>query len=120
MTRPTALPALRVDFLAASRIKAPDVDGSMYIDPTTFQIRRSVLRLTRIPEETPQIASVTVVTEFRAIVPSIAIPSSISSTHRLFADSTRPVLPMAAYETQRLIHVTFLKTKPAGVLPQTP
>ena len=115
-----ALPAIRVDFLAASRIKTPDVDGSMYIDPATFQIRRSVLRLTQIPEETPQIASVTVVTEFRSIVPSISIASTISSTHRLFADSTRPVLPMAAYETQRLIHVTFLKTKPAGVLPQTP
>lgn len=113
-------PALRVDFLAASRIKTPDVDGSMYIDPTTFQIRRSVLRLTRIPDETPQIASVTVVTEFRAIVPSIAIASSITSTHRLFADSTRPVLPIAAYETQRLLRVTFLKTKPAGILPDRP
>ena len=115
-----ALPALRVDFLAATRIRTPDVDGSIYLDPTTFQIRRSVLRLTRIPDETPQIASVTVITEFRAVVPSIAIASSISSTHRLFADSTRPVLPMAAYETQRLLHVTFLKTKPGGILPQTP
>jgi hypothetical protein len=115
-----ALPALRVDFLAASRIKPPDVDGSIYLDPTTFQIRRSVLRLTRIPEETPQIAGVTVTTEFRTIVPSIAIALYISSTHRLFADSTRPVLPKAAYETQRLVHVTFLKTKPAGAALQPP
>lgn len=110
--------ALRVDFLAASRITTPDVDGSMYIDPTTFQIRRSVLRLTRIPDETPQIVEVVVVTEFRTIVPSIAIASSISSTHRLAADSTRPVLPMAAYEMQRLLRVTFLKTKPGGAVPE--
>jgi hypothetical protein len=40
---------LRVDFVAASRIKEPDVDGSMYLDLGNFQIRRSVLRLTKIP-----------------------------------------------------------------------
>ena len=36
---------------AASRISEPDVNGSMYLDPVNFQIRRSVLRLTKIPEE---------------------------------------------------------------------
>jgi hypothetical protein len=105
-------PALRVDFLAASRIKTPDVDGSMYIDPVTYQIRRSVLRLTRIPEETPQISSVTVTTDFRTVVASISIANVISSTHQLFADTTRPVLPFAVYETQRLLRVTFLNGAP--------
>ncbi|HEY4218097.1 MAG TPA: carboxypeptidase-like regulatory domain-containing protein [Gemmatimonadaceae bacterium] len=105
---------LRIDFLAASKLKAPDVDGSMYIDPETYQIRRSVLRLTRIPPETPEISSVNVVTEFRSVVKWISIVSSISSVHQLFTDETRPVLPKTAYETQRLLDVTFLKEKPAG------
>jgi hypothetical protein len=107
--------ALRIDFLAASKLKAPDVDGSMYIDPETYQIRRSVLRLTRIPPETPEISSVTVTTEFRTIVPWISIVSSISSVHQLWTDTTRPVLPYAAYETQRLLGVTFLVEKPGGL-----
>jgi hypothetical protein len=106
--------AVRIDFLAASRIKVPDVDGSMYIDPETYQIRRSILRLTRLPPETPEIASVSVVTEFRTVVPSISIVSSISSIHRLHADTTRAVLPLTAYETQRLLGVVFLKTRPGG------
>ncbi len=106
--------AVRIDFLAASRIKTPDVDGSMYIDPSTYQIRRSVLQLTRIPPETPEIASVSVVTEFRTVVPWISIVSSISSVHALKTDMARPVLPMTAYETQRLLDVRFLKTKPGG------
>lgn len=105
---------IRVDFLAASRLKAPDVDGSMYIDPVSYQIRRSVLRLTRIPEETPEIASVVVTTDFRTIVPSIAIASLITSTHRLWADTTRPVLPLAVHETQRLLRVDWLNIKPPG------
>src|SRR4029079_9684960 len=40
---------LRVDFNPASKIKDPDVDGSMYLDPVSFQIRRSVLHLSKIP-----------------------------------------------------------------------
>ena len=105
---------IRVDFLAASRLKAPDVDGSMYIDPISYQIRRSVLRLTRIPDETPEIASVVVTTDFRTIVPSIAIANLIISTHRLWADTTRPVLPLAVHETQRLLRVNWLGVKPPG------
>lgn len=111
--RDTSL-AIRIDFLAWSRIKAPDIDGSLYLDPVTYQIVRSVLRLTKIPEETPQIATVTVTTVFQTIVPSIAIPRAIQSVHQLKVDSTRAVLPATAYEVQRLIHVQFLGPVPVG------
>jgi hypothetical protein len=104
--------AIRIDFAAASKIKTPDVDGSMYLDPSSYQIRRSVLRLTKIPAETPEIEAVTVTTEFKVLVPSIAIASSISAVHTLFTDLSRPVLPMSVYEIQRLLKVTFLKEPP--------
>lgn len=105
-------PALRVDFIAASRIKAPDVDGTMYLDPATFQLRRSVLHLTKIPDETPEIRTISVTTDFTTVVPSIAIASLISSIHRLKSDSTRPLLPFVASETQKLVRVTFLDKRP--------
>jgi hypothetical protein len=103
---------IRVDFAAASRIKMPDVDGSMYLDPITFQIKRSVLRLTKIPEQTPQIIEVEVITEFREVLPSIPLLASIRSIHTLSADPTRPILPDAVHETQRLLRVMFLKGRP--------
>lgn len=106
--------AIRIDFLAWSRIKAPDIDGSLYLDPVTYQIVRSVLRLTKIPEETPQIATVTVTTVFQTIVPSIAIPRAIQSVHQLEVDSTRAELPATANEVQRLIRVEFHGAVPAG------
>jgi hypothetical protein len=111
--RDTSL-ALRIDFLAWSRIKAPDIDGSLYLDPTTFQIVRSVLRLTKIPEETPQIATVTVTTVFQTVVPSIAIPRAIRSVHQLKVDSTRALLPATAYELQQLVRVRFVGAVPVG------
>jgi hypothetical protein len=110
---------VRIDFSAAARIKPPDVSGSIYLDRETFQIRRSTLRLTRIPDETPQIAAVEVVTDFREIVPSISVPSTIQSVHVLHTDRTRPVLPDTAYEIQRMLRLTFLKTRP-GEEPKVP
>ena len=103
---------LRVDFAAASRIRDPDVDGSMYLDPVSFQIVRSILRLTRIPEQTPEIATVDATTDFAEIYPSISLASEIRSTHALWTDRTRPVLPDVQHEIQRLLRVTFEKGKP--------
>ncbi|MGH7619476.1 MAG: carboxypeptidase-like regulatory domain-containing protein, partial [Gemmatimonadaceae bacterium] len=105
-------PVIRIDFSAAARIKPPDVSGSMYLDRETFQIRRSTLRLTRIPDETPQIAAVEVVTDFSEIVPSISVPSRITSVHVLHTDRMRPVLPDTAYEVQRMVRMAFLRGKP--------
>ncbi|MEO7083294.1 MAG: carboxypeptidase-like regulatory domain-containing protein [Gemmatimonadaceae bacterium] len=103
---------IRIDFAASAKIKAPDVDGSMYLDPVSYQIRQSVLRLTKIPEQTPQIVAAEVLTEFREVLPSIALMSVIRSTNTLSADPTRPILPDAVHETQRLLRVMFLKGKP--------
>ena len=91
----------------------------MYLDRETFQIRRSTLRLTRVPEAVPQISAVEVITDFREIMPSISVPASIRSAHVLHTDRTRPVLPDTAYETQRMVGLTFLKTRP-GEDPRIP
>jgi len=110
---------VRIDFSASARIRPPDVSGSMYLDRGTFQIRRSTLRLTRIPDAVPQIAAVEVVTDFREIMPSISVPATIQSVHVLHTDRTRPVLPDTAYEIQRMVGLTFLKTRP-GEEPKIP
>lgn len=111
---------VRIDFTAAAKIKPPDVSGSIYLDRETFQIRRSTLRLTRVPDETPQIAAVEVVTDFGEVVPSISIPSTIRSVHVLHTDRTRPILPDTTYETQRMLHVSFLRSKPGEEAKRSP
>jgi hypothetical protein len=107
-------PLVRVDFLAAVRIKPPDVDGAMYLDPKTFQIRRSVFHLTKVPDETPGFLSTEVTTTFQEILPSIPVISAITSVNTLDADPTRPILVNATFEDQRLIRVIFVKDKPGG------
>lgn len=103
---------VRVDFVAASRIKDPDVDGSMYLDPTSFQIRRAFLHLSKVPRELRGLLETEATTVFAEVLPSIPIISGISSINRVEADRKRPSAVAAWNEEQRLISVHFLNAKP--------
>jgi hypothetical protein len=104
---------LRVDFVAASRLRSPDVDGSMYLDPSTFQIRRSFLHLSRSPNAMPDILTTEVVTVFAELYPSIPVIATISSMSKLRAPEKLVLSPpTATTEDQRLIAVEFTGRKP--------
>jgi hypothetical protein len=103
---------LRVDFVAASRIKDPDVDGSMYLDPVTFQIRRSVLRLTKIPAGLAGLVETEAVTTFGEVLPSIPVIADIASVNRFRTSPNRPLADATANERQRLLRVQFTKGMP--------
>lgn len=108
----TGTDLLRVDFVAASRIKEPDVDGSMYLDPVTFQIRRSVLRLTKIPAGLAGLVETEAVTIFGEVLPSIPVIADIASVNRFQANPNRPLAEATANERQRLLKVEFVKGMP--------
>jgi hypothetical protein len=74
----------RVDFRADDRLNVPDVNGSMYLDTATYQVRREVFRLSRAPRQLPWVEGVEVTTSFDEIYPSILAISDISS-HTSFA-----------------------------------
>ena len=103
---------LRVDFVAASRIKEPDVDGSMYLDPVTFQIRRSVLRLTKIPAGLAGLLETEATTIFGEVLPSIPVIADIASVNRFNPNPNRPMSDATANERQRLLKVQFVKGMP--------
>jgi hypothetical protein len=103
---------LRVDFVAASRIRDPDVNGSIYLDPSTFQVKRSVLRLSRIPRAINGLLETEATTDFAEAFPSIPVIVGISSVNRLDANPKRPFATATTNEEQRLIRVEFTKGIP--------
>jgi hypothetical protein len=107
---------LRIDFVAASKISDPDVNGSMYLDPSNFQIRRSVVRLSRIPNGVSGLRETEAVTYFGEVLSSIPIIAGISSVNRFEVNTRRPTSAAAANEQQRLIRVQFLKGMPGDEL----
>jgi hypothetical protein len=84
---------LRIDFIAASHISDPDVDGSMYLDPHNFQIRRSVVRLSRIPRDIAGLRETEAVTYFGEVVTSVPVIAGIMSVNNSSCDRASPTRP---------------------------
>ena len=113
----SGMPLLRLDFLAADRVREPDVKGSLFLDPDTYQIRRSMLRLTRLPP-VAGMSDFIVVTEFAEVMESIPVISRIFSA-QLF-DTRRSPRKEAVYEEWQLLNVKWVKKKPGQDSPRDP
>jgi hypothetical protein len=104
---------VRVDFRPARTIRAPDVEGSFYLDPTTYQIRRSAFRLTAVPRQVQGVTAVTVTTIFREVVPGVPLVADVVGENAQRASrGVRAVVAML--EQHRLLCVHFLGERPGG------
>jgi hypothetical protein len=111
---------LRVDFYAAKRLRDPDVDGSVYLDTASFQIRAARVALTRPSLLLRGVQGISATTSFEEVVPSIPMPSYVTGT-RIFRSRSGPRAPVAAVETHRLLEVQFVRDLPGSpVSPPTP
>jgi hypothetical protein len=103
---------LRIDFVAASKLSEPDVNGSMYLDPTSFEIRRSVVRLSRIPRGISGLAETEAQTYFGEVVTSVPVITGIMSVNKFVVRSRRPDDATSENEQQQLVAIKFLRGKP--------
>jgi hypothetical protein len=98
---------VRVDFAADRRIKAPDVDGSIFLDPVSYQIRRSQITLTKVPYDlSGQITGHTVTTYFAEVVPGIPIIGAFKAEVLELREGE------VRTELQRVTEVHFINGKP--------
>jgi hypothetical protein len=100
---------IRIDLVASARIKDPDVNGSIYLDPQTFQIRRSALRLSRNPRVSG-LREMEVTTVFQEALTSIPIVAQVLGVQRFDASKQRALV--AGYEHHRLIGFRFVGATP--------
>ena len=105
-----SVPLIRVDVVASELLKDPDINGQIYLDPKSFQIRRTVFELSRRPKAVRDLIDFEVTTEFKEVIPSISVFS--------FARSVQTWDPNArlrydqSYEEHRLVDYRFLKGTP--------
>ena len=103
---------LRIDFRADVQIRKPDVNGAIFLDAQTYQIRRADLELTKLPPEVREVTAVHVTTHFREIWPSIVViheVNGINSRRHL----RLPWSIVAITEDQRMMHFEWLHDDPA-------
>lgn len=101
---------IRIDLVAWTRIKTPDVNGSIFLDPQTFQIRRSELRLSRNPK-VRGLVDMEVSTVFQEALASIPIVTQVLAVQR-FDPRAKGREFVAGYEHHRLIEFRFVGTRP--------
>ena len=101
---------VRIYAMAAEGIKDPDVNAMILLDPQTFQIRASILKLSRMPHVVGM-KDLEVTTEFYELLPSIAVIGRIVSRQD-FDRRVKGIPHLAALEDQQMSDLTWLGVKP--------
>jgi len=103
---------LRMDFVPSPVVHAPDVGGSIYLDPRTFQLRMMQLTLVNLTRELrDQISGQSIVARFKEPYAGVPVIDRVQSMVIPRADAKGPASEPAT-EDQRSLRVRFLKGKP--------
>jgi hypothetical protein len=106
-------PYIRVDFTPDRLIDTPDIEGSVYLDPNSYQISRIVMSLTHPEKLDSKINELTVTSSFREIVTSIAILDSAEGVTTFEVPRGNP---MVRTERQKMVNVVFTRGVPPGAV----
>jgi hypothetical protein len=101
--------ALRIEYHPADRLSDPDLEGTIYLDPKTFTIRRSLLRISKLARYTTQYDSVAVDTYFTELYPGVPIVTAIDGFDHFAhpTESREGKTRLAFLERQRVISIDF-------------
>jgi hypothetical protein len=109
--------AVRIDFRAADRLRSPDVNGTILLDATSYQIRSAELRLTRIPDGMSRyVSSVTATTLFREVEPDVIVLSKVHGVWTLFPPKLDIVATIETVDDQTLLTFGFVGVGPGRVV----
>jgi hypothetical protein len=102
---------VRIDFRAADKLTSPDVNGTIQLDASSYQIRRAELRLSQVPSALKKVAAVDVITMFREVEPSVLVFSAVHGVSTMMP--SKDLLDhIEAIEDHVLVDFGFLKTDP--------
>jgi len=106
-------PAVRIDFRADDRLKAPDVNGSILLDASSYQIRSAVLQLSRIPDPMSRfVSSVRATTLFREVEPSVLVISHVHGVTTLYPPRLDIIATASTVDDQTLLRFGFVGRSP--------
>jgi hypothetical protein len=108
-----------VDVEPTKDVKTPDVKGSLYLDPSNYQIVRSSLYMEMTaPANRLETWETHLDTWFREILPALPVIDRVCK--RMSVRTQRGLQPTASAEAQRLLDLRFLNGTPAAFIPIEP
>ena len=103
---------VRVDFRVASSLHDPDIDGSAYLDPESYLLRRAVVRLTHPGKVNRAMKELEVTSWFHEIAPAVVILADLTAVTHFDVGRGREI---ERRETQHTVGVTFAGAAPPGL-----
>ena len=76
---------IRLDFAPPASIRTTDVAGAAYLDPATYQLRYTIVRLTRPERDLRDVTSLVATSRFREIAPGIPLQDHVRAVTTLRA-----------------------------------
>ena len=98
----------RIDFLAAERMKAPDVAGSAWLDGETYELRKLVFRLTQPEKAERALHGLEVTVDFGELLRSLTVPIHIEAV----SQGGKGRSAFIGREDQRLLRIEFFRAPP--------
>jgi hypothetical protein len=99
---------IRVDFKPLRRISDPDVEGAVYLDPQSYQVRNTRVSLTQLFRAARGVSEWTAITTFHEIVANLVVIQHVNVLTTLI-DTPRSGPVVARSEDQRLLSVDFVR-----------
>jgi len=102
---------VRLDFRAAEALRQPDVDGSAYLDPVSYQVRHTSVKLTRVNRAAAGVTSWVATATFRELRENLIVVDRMSALTAI-QPGRGPATIIGRSELQRLTRVEFERPLP--------
>jgi len=102
---------VRLDFKAAESLHQPDVNGTVYLDPVSYQVRNTTVTLTHLDRAAPGVTSWVATATFRELRTNLIVIDRMSALTSNFA-GREPWAIVGRTELQRLSRVEFDRPLP--------
>lgn len=107
---------LRLDIVAAARLRGPDVNATVWLDPHELQMRYAEFVLTPIPEQFRDLLYVSSKVTYVEVAPYIPVMHE-TATENLAVRGITGASTVSFRERQRILRLTFHGTRPGTTPP---
>ena len=101
---------IRLDFKAAEQLREPDVNGSAWLDPGSYQVLQVRVELTKVTRAAPGVSAWVASSTFREILPNVTVTDRMSATTTMEPTFGSDLLGRS--EAQQLVNVMFMGARP--------
>jgi hypothetical protein len=104
---------IRLNFKASERLHEPDVNGSVWLDPETYQVVRTQVELTKLERVADGVLRWQATTTFRQILPYLSVTQRMDAT-TTHTDASVAGIVIGRTERQDLLRVVFHGAQPGS------